>query len=159
MIDCEHLEINQCLLATKHADCGIPVLTTESACSFCLTCGNPKSLNKAVASIAADTLLRSGKFDANNSKHSAIQNVLTVEPSGPGTELRKLISWFPIPNKNGCRTCRNLELKMNRWGSETCEAKISYILRKLRIAAARRSIPFSESLTKVLVRKAIRNAR
>lgn len=76
-----------------------------------------------------------------------------------GTELKKLISWFPVPGKNGCRKCQSLERRMNNWGPDTCETKMDFILKKLSVAAARRKIPFSKMLVKILVRKAIRSAR
>lgn len=158
MIECEHLDGNNCRLASSQIDVSL-VPTTVSACEYCLSCDKPKSVNKAVASIAVSELIRTGKFDSNNPKHSALQKILTVDPSGPGTELKKLISWFPVPKKTGCRSCRNLELKMNLWGPEKCEKKIDYIVKKLRVAAARRSLPFSESLAKTLIRRAIRNAK
>jgi hypothetical protein len=72
-----------------------------------------------------------------------------------GTRLKNLISWFPIPNKGGCRSCRSLEAKMNSWGPEMCEKKIDYILKKLAIGAKRRGLPFSRRLVEILVRRAI----
>jgi hypothetical protein len=156
---CEYLSENNCKLAELHVDGVVQVPVTESACNYCSSCDNPKSLNKAVASIAVSELIKSGKFNSKNPKHSEIQAVLTVDPSGVGTELKKLISWFPIPKKTGCRSCRSLEIKMNNWGPEKCEKKIDYIIKKLRVAAVRRSLPFSESLAKTLIRRAIRNAK
>ncbi len=76
-----------------------------------------------------------------------------------GTELKKLISWFPIPGKHGCPKCRALEARLNCWGADKCEIKIEFILKKLRIAAKRRRVPFSQSLAETLVKRAIRNAR
>lgn len=76
-----------------------------------------------------------------------------------GTKLKELISWFPIPHKNGCKSCMALEVRMNKWGPDKCELKKSYILGKLRIAALRRGLPFSERLVTILVDKAIRTSR
>lgn len=155
---CEYLSQNRCKFVESVI--GIALPTTIEICSHCLGCSNPKKLNRATGSLMAGHLLRNKQFDVSNPEHAAIMEVLT-DPAlvrGPGTELKKLISWFPIPNKAKCRSCRNLEVKMNRWGSDTCEKKLNYILRKLEIAAKRRSIPFSRSLATTLVRKAIRNA-
>lgn len=74
-----------------------------------------------------------------------------------GTELKKLISWFPVPKKN-CRSCRNLEIRMNRWGPKICIQKMDFICKKLWIAAKRRNLPYSKTFTKRLVMKAIKNA-
>lgn len=72
-----------------------------------------------------------------------------------GTRLKSLIAWFPIPKKAGCGSCSRLEQKMNAWGPEKCREKIPYILAKLKIAAKRRGLPFSERLVRILVEKAI----
>jgi hypothetical protein len=72
-----------------------------------------------------------------------------------GTNLKNLISWFPVPKKKGCASCIRLEQKMNIWGPEKCREKMPYILARLRIAANRRGLPFSERLVKLLVEKAI----
>jgi len=74
---------------------------------------------------------------------------------GCGTDLKNLISWFPIAQKSNCRSCRSLEVKMNSWGPDKCREKMPYILAKLKIAAKRRGLPFSERLVKLLVEKAI----
>lgn len=154
MIECEYLlKEGICGLATDQA--GVKTPANEHACQFCLNCNKPKSLNKAVASIAVAALMKLGKFDTRNPKHAAMQDILTVEEKGPGTELKKLISWFPVPNKNGCRSCRNLEVKMNNWGSEKCHQKIDYIIKKLEIAARRRSVPFVRFAVVCLVETAI----
>lgn len=158
MIICEKLIGGQCVVASDIA--GVEVLANHDACKHCLSCENAKALNKATASLAAAQLLQSNQFDDKNPLHAEIKQVL-IDPAsiqGPGTELKKLISWFPVPGKAKCKTCRNLELKMNRWGPATCELKIAYIVKKLKIAAKRRSIPFNEFIAKSLVMTAIRNA-
>jgi hypothetical protein len=48
--------------------------------------------------------------------------------------------------------------RMNPWGPDGCKNKMEYILKKLEIAAKRRSIPFSRTLTEKLVTKAIRDS-
>lgn len=157
-MNCEHLLENQCKFVEPVI--GIALPTTSEICSHCLSCSKPKQLNKATGSLMAGYLLQNNRFDDRDPVHAEIKQILLdpVLTRGPGTELKKLISWFPVPNKTKCRACRNLELKMNRWGPVTCEAKMNYILGKLEIAAKRRSIPFSQSLATTLVRKAIRNA-
>lgn len=79
--------------------------------------------------------------------------------SSVGTELRKLLSWFPIPKKHGCRSCRTLEGRMNRWGPDKCEEYMDYILRRLKRAAKRRGLPFSRWAAKKIVMRAISKAR
>lgn len=76
-----------------------------------------------------------------------------------GTELKKLISWFPIPQGKKCKKCRTLEARMNVWGPNGCVIKKEFILRKLQIAAKRRKLPFSRRLVELLLNQAIRKAR
>lgn len=74
----------------------------------------------------------------------------------PGTRLKELISWFPIPKKEGCQSCRNLEAKMNQWGPDKCRTKLPYITRKLEIAAKRRHLPYNRRLIQILINKALK---
>lgn len=154
---CKYLVQSECQFAKTIV--GIPLPTTPGICQHCLQSDQPSQLNRATGSLVAAHLLRNGKFNESDPVHAKIKAILTVPPSGVGTELKKLISWFPVPGKSKCRSCKNLELKMNRWGPVTCELKIAYIVKKLQIAAKRRSIPFSDSLAKTLIRRAIRNAK
>ncbi len=93
--------------------------------------------------------ISSAAYDALVAKYS----------SSVGTELRKLLSWFPIPKKHGCRSCRTLEGRMNRWGPDKCEEYMDYILRRLKRAAKRRGLPFSRWAAKKIVMRAISKAR
>jgi hypothetical protein len=72
-----------------------------------------------------------------------------------GTRLKNLIAWFPVPKKTNCGSCNRMERKMNAWGPEKCRVKMPYILAKLKIAAKRRGLPFSERLVRILIEKAI----
>lgn len=76
-----------------------------------------------------------------------------------GTELKKLIAWFPIRNKNSCPSCKALEHKMNLWGPEVCSERREYILKRLQVTALRKGIPFSKRLVNLLLDKAIKNSQ
>lgn len=154
---CKYLIQSECQFAKTIVGVSLP--TTSDVCQHCLQSDQPSQLNRATGSLVAAHLLKNGKFNEADPVHAKIKAILTVPPSGVGTELKKLISWFPVPGKSKCRSCKNLELKMNCWGPVTCELKIAYIVKKLQIAAKRRSIPFSDSLAKTLIRRAIRNAK
>lgn len=79
-------------------------------------------------------------------------------PPKPGTALKKLISWFPVPGKEGCQSCRSLEAKMNRWGPAKCREKRDYIAKKLWVSAKRRNLPYSRRLVLILIDRAIANS-
>ena len=151
---CKYLVQSECQFAKTIV--GIPLPTTSGICQHCLQSDQPSQLNRATGSLVAAHLLRNGKFNESDPVHAKIKAILTVPPSGVGTELKKLISWFPVPGKSKCKSCKNLELKMNRWGPEVCSQKIDYIIKKLEIAARRRSVPFVRIAVKMLVETAIR---
>ena len=154
---CKYLVQSECQFANTIV--GISLPTTSGICQHCLQSDQPSQINRATGSLVAAHLLRNGKFNEADPVHAKIKAILTVPASGVGTELKKTISWFPIPNKSNCRSCRNLEAKMNRWGPDRCEAKIEYIVGKLRIAAKRRGIPFIEWAVRAMVQTVIRAER
>ncbi len=45
---------------------------------------------------------------------------------GPGTELKKLISWFSVPTE-GCH-CQEHAFLMNQWGPQGCRNSMETIL-------------------------------
>jgi len=156
-MNCDKLKNGICQVATELVN--IKVKAVQESCTACQNTPAAMNINHVTIGLAISELANQKLPIPKELMTRLTHATKPIAKLGVGTELKKLISWFPIPKQGNCRSCRSLEVKMNRWGPEACEAKISYILRKLRIAAARRSIPFSESLTKVLVRKAIRNAR
>ena len=87
-----------------------------------------------------------------------LKNKYTVQHGLPGTELKKLISWFYIPDDDKCK-CKDRINKMNRWGPDKCEENIDTIMRWLKHSATINSVPYVESAVRVLVWVAIRKAR
>ena len=140
MIDCPYLQESKCQVASSLA--GFPVQTYPETCKAC------KQGHQVIKGLVTLQKFNNGGLD-----NKVIINY------GVGSELKKLISWFPIPNKSSCQRCRNLENKMNTWGKEKCQEKIEYICKKLHIAAKRRGIPFSKTLAIKLINKAIRNTK
>lgn len=78
--------------------------------------------------------------------------------NGPGTELKLLIGKVGITASPGCQ-CNAHAVQMNLWGPDECERKIDQIVGWLRDEATRRGLPFIETLGRMLVRRAISNAR
>ena len=159
MINCTYLILDKCLLTKEIV--GTELTTNDNICKFCQSCDKPKQLNKATASLAATYLLQNNIFDDSNPKHIEVKNILTppILKYGPGTELKKLISWFIwIRDVDGCKACYNREQQMNQWGPEGCRSNINLIVDWLRESAAKHSLPFSETLARILINKAIRNS-
>lgn len=78
--------------------------------------------------------------------------------TGPGTELKKLLAKMGIKSTATCQ-CNAHAIQMNLWGPDECERKIDQILVWLREEAGRKRLPFVDALARVVVRRAISNAR
>ena len=80
--------------------------------------------------------------------------------SGPGTELSNLLKKFGINPTPTC-SCRAKAEQMNRWGPDECERpeRIDEVVAVMRAEAAARGLPFLDAAGKLLVRRAIANAR
>jgi hypothetical protein len=82
--------------------------------------------------------------------------------AGPGTELKKLLAGWPfyITSSPDC-SCNRVAREMDAWGADECEKpeRVDYVLAALRQNAAKRGIPFLDAAGRMLVRRAIRNAR
>ena len=156
-VECKYLSDNKCLLASDISQSDCPVIPEQ--CTYCTDKANPpQSINVVTVSIA---------IKYSNDKLRIIQqygDIITEKPPThgelPGTELRKLISWFVWDKKvKNCTICKNREERMNRWGADKCEANIATIIEWLRESAIERGYPFSPRVASALIRKAIANSR
>ncbi len=79
---------------------------------------------------------------------------------GPGTELGKLLKRIGIEPTPTCQ-CRAKAEEMDRLGCDECEKpeRIDEVVAVMRAEAAARGLPFLDVAGRLLVRRAIRNAR
>ena len=77
---------------------------------------------------------------------------------GPGTELKKLLSRVGITASPDC-SCNARARLMDERGIEWCEANVEEIVGWLREEATKRGLPFIDMAGRMLVKRAIRNAR
>jgi hypothetical protein len=77
---------------------------------------------------------------------------------GPGTELHNLLAKFGVHMAPGC-SCRARMAQMNKWGIEGCEQNVEAIVEWMKEEAAKRKLPYLETVGRMLVRRAIANAR
>jgi len=82
----------------------------------------------------------------------------TYRPGSVGTELKKLLAIAGIEATPGC-ACNARAAEMDRNGLDWCEANIDTIVGWLREQAQARGLPFLDAAGRLLVRRAIRNAR
>ena len=83
-----------------------------------------------------------------------------VDPAarGVGTELHKILGTFGIHMRAGC-SCRGRMVQMNKWGIEGCEQNVETIVEWMKEEAAKRKLPYLNAVGRMLVRRAISNAR
>lgn len=77
---------------------------------------------------------------------------------GAGTELQALLGRFGITGSADCK-CRSRAALMDANGCDWCESNTEEIVGWLRESAAERGLPFLDAVGRVLVRRAIANAR
>jgi hypothetical protein len=83
-----------------------------------------------------------------------------IPTSGPGTELSKLLKRIGIEPTPTCQ-CRAKQQQMDAWGPDECERpeRIDEVVAVMREEATARGLPFLDVAGRMLVRRAIRNAR
>ena len=89
---------------------------------------------------------------------SRLQQPAPVPAHGPGTELKKLLARVGITATPDC-SCNARAAEMDRQGVDWCEANLDTIVGLLREQAQARGLPFLDLAGRVLVRRAISNAR
>jgi len=154
MVNCIHSKNNTCDISSKLANLDVPL--DGKACTHCTADKKPCSENLVTIGRAMITLRKN-----NLPIPKELVAKITPKPllSGPGTELKKLVSWFVwLRDVADCQSCYNREQQMNQWGPNECRKNITTIVEWLRESAAKHSIPFSETLVKIIINKAIRNS-
>ena len=79
---------------------------------------------------------------------------------GPGTELSRLLKRFGIEPTPTCQ-CRAKAQQMDQWGPDECERpeRIDEVVAVMQAEAEARGLPFLDLVGRLLVRRAIANAR
>jgi len=80
------------------------------------------------------------------------------ELRGPGHFLHAMLSRFGIKFSKGCK-CKARMCQMNKWGCDGCEENIGTIVEWMKEEAAARGLPYLSAVGRMLVRRAISNAR
>lgn len=91
-----------------------------------------------------------------------VATLATLQPlfqGGPGTELKNLLSFFGIYSVPENCSCNARAAIMDAWGCDECERRIDEIVGWLREEAHKRGLPFVDVAGRMLVRRAIKNAR
>lgn len=149
----------------------VPCADPGVICKKCVTCGKTANIPAAIAAgwpkIEAELirLCQTPEIPpvdvsppVNPAAASPPQPPLQPVKTGAGTELKKLLAKFGIKATPNCR-CNARARTMDENGLEWCEKNIPLITEWLREEAQRRRLPFSEFAAKILIRRAITNAR
>jgi len=81
-----------------------------------------------------------------------------IPVAGPGAHLASLLGRLGLSETPGCR-CKGYAAQMDMWGVDGCTDRILEIVGWLRAEAENRGLPFVDFLAKMLVSRAIANAR
>lgn len=76
----------------------------------------------------------------------------------PGDELEKILSAWGFRKIPGCQ-CDAIKTSMNNSGPDWCESHVEIIVDWLRDEAVRRFLPFSKTIARVFIKRAIRESR
>jgi hypothetical protein len=97
---------------------------------------------------------------ARASALAGVRERMAAPRGGPGAELKKLLAGWPFFFKitPTCK-CNARARHMDSMGVAWCETNIDTVLGYLREAAAERKLPFLEAGARMLVRRAIANAK
>ena len=77
---------------------------------------------------------------------------------GPGTHLASILGRLGLSERPGCR-CKSFAAQMDRYGVDGCTDRIMEIVGWLRAEAENRGLPFVDFVGRMLVNRAIANAR
>jgi len=139
--------------------------TSHWQCSKC-SCRVPKAVSDSPPLAACPASAREAgvSFAAHQwrlvsaVRASVSSPIPSKKASGPGTELKKMLARLGIRSSSGCK-CNSRADEMDAWGPDECEKRIDEIVGWLREESAKRRLPFIEAAGRLLVKRAISNAR
>jgi hypothetical protein len=132
--------------------CNIQHLPTASNCQACTRCTHPQKVNEVTVGISIQLLQEQGQ------EYEYLLPALSIDTlQGPGTTLKKMLSWF-ITKPPNCSCSDRAEL-MDVWGPDKCKENIRTILGWLRESALDNNYPYSEFLIKYMIELAISLSR
>jgi hypothetical protein len=105
-----------------------------------------------------DVVLTDEAYEALAERFSGGRKKAESRQAGTGAELKKLLKAIGIVATPNC-SCNARARTMDANGIEWCEANIDTIVGWLREEATKRKLPFVDMAGRLLVKRAIRNAR
>lgn len=118
----------------------------------CIHCGRPVTLPNAASQHIIANCRGAAETRWKRDERGSLPQ------GGAGTELKKLLASIGIEATPDC-PCTARAREMDARGCDWCEANIDTIVGWLREQAESRGLPFLDAAGRLLVRRAIRNAR
>jgi hypothetical protein len=122
---------------------------------ICDACLRPWIFNELKT---AENLRRPCNNSASIPNLPSIRRLQSESLRGPGTELSKLLAKIGIKANEGCK-CKARSEEMDRRGVKWCENNLELIVDWLEEEATKRHLPFLRTAGKILVKRAIHNAK
>ena len=145
---------------------------TPALCLFengvCLYCGSSDSIASECRGLSLlignkpteDAVVVQQVSATAEPKNASWGTISQTVTHGPGTELSKLLKRIGIEPTPTC-ACRAKAQQMDAWGCDECSKpeRIDEVVAVMRDEAAARGLPFLDVAGRLLVRRAISNAR
>jgi hypothetical protein len=149
---------NKCRVASEWGQ--LPVIVSEEACDVCLKQDKPCQKNEVTSSLVFATATVANIKLSNDLLKEVQDHLAKLEypMEGTGAELTKLLSWFKFMDSDQC-LCKQRAILMNSWGCAKCAQEIPIILEWLRASAEQLGIIYFDIAARIIVQKAIANAR
>ena len=159
-VECQFLVDGLCSLIAKHG--WLPPRLCQAdpkACAVCQKTDTPRTgeCNSVIASLSITRSKRDNHELADQIREKLHHHCL-VRPQGPGTWLMRILHFFRLFGKKGCK-CAHRAAQMNSWGCDKCLEELDTIVGWLREEAEKRELPFVERGARTIVKLAIRCAR
>jgi hypothetical protein len=106
------------------------------------------------------TIDTASEFYPRLSRMPGVPDAPPAQRRGPGGELKQILAGWPfhIETTEMC-PCNAYAAQMDAWGCDECVRRMDEIVGHLREQAAARGLPFLDAVGRMLVRRAIKNAR
>jgi hypothetical protein len=133
---------------------------TKNDAGLCGVCGIPYADDKYARECHPISFLLDQHSQSVSSNRQPSEPPTLPPAHGPGTELSKLLKRIGINPTPTC-SCRAKAAEMDAWGCDECERpeRIDEVVAVMRAEAEARGLPFLDVAGRMLVRRAISNAR
>lgn len=153
--ECPHRHIDNCCSIVEDL-IERPYVVGMNECQMCSSQPNAQQVNHIT--IAQAVAARAGAGESFDDLLE-LSNTRPTPDHGPGTELKKILSWFGTTSDCGCD---HRAASMDEWGVPGCERHFDEIVEWLVGEAKQRGLPlsiFHELVARKAVRRAINNAK